>query len=362
MSKYLYKRIAVKVGSNVLSTKEGYLDLTRIQSLVNQISNLKKDGIEVVLISSGAVASGRNVIIPTTKLDIVDQRQLYSAVGQTILINHYLNFFKDNGLLCGQVLTTKEDFSSRKQYLNQRNCIEIMLSNNVVPIINENDTTSLSELMFTDNDELSGLIASMIDADTLIILSNIDGIYNGNPDNPESKVIKEIAPNNNISKYIQSSKSRLGRGGMNSKYKTAKKVANEGITVYIANGSREHILTDILDKDRDVICTKFISGKKTSAIKKWMAHTEDFSKGKIYVNENCEKAITSSENISSILPIGVIKSEGRFLKGDVISIVNQEGVLLGVGKVQYDNITLKTLMGHKGKRAIIHYDYLYINK
>jgi len=266
MSDILYKRIAVKVGSNVLSTSEGFLDLTRMQSLVNQISILKDQGVEVVLISSGAVASGKCVVDAKTKLDSVNQRQIYSAVGQIVLINHYLNLFKNNGLLCGQILTTKEDFGSRKQYLSQKNCIEVMLANDIIPIINENDTISLDELMFTDNDELSGLIANMINADALIILSNINGIYNGNPDNPKNHVIKEIQSGKNMSQYIQMSKSSTGRGGMKSKYNTAMKASNEGITVYIANGNKENILTDILDKSKEVLSTQFSPRQKISAL------------------------------------------------------------------------------------------------
>jgi len=266
MCDFLYKRIAVKVGSNVLSTSDGFLDLTRMQSLVSQISILKNQGVEVVLISSGAVASGRCVVDAKTKLDSVNQRQIYSAVGQIVLIYHYLNLFKNNGLLCGQILTTKEDFGSRKQYLSQKGCIEIMLANDIIPIINENDTISLDELMFTDNDELSGLIANMINADALIILSNINGIYNGNPDNPENHVIKKIQAGKNMSRYIQMSKSSTGRGGMKSKYKTAIKAADEGITVYIANGNKENILTDILDKNKEVLSTQFSPRQKVSAL------------------------------------------------------------------------------------------------
>lgn len=209
-----FNRIAVKVGSNVLTRRDGTLDVTRMSALVDQIAELHKAGIKIILVSSGAVASGRSEVRPTKKLDSVDQRQLFSAVGQAKLINRYYELFQEHGIPVGQVLTMKENFSTRRHYLNQKNCMTVMLENGVIPIVNENDTISVSELMFTDNDELSGLIASMMDAQALIILSNIDGIYNGSPADPESQVIREIEQGKDLSSYIQTSKSSFGRGGM----------------------------------------------------------------------------------------------------------------------------------------------------
>ena len=174
-------RIAVKIGSNVLTRRDGTLDVTRMSALVDQVAELHKAGVEIILVSSGAVASGRSEIHPAKKLDSVDQRQLFSAVGQAKLINRYYELFREHNIACGQVLTTKENFSTRRQYLTQKQCMEVMLENKVIPIVNENDTISVTELMFTDNDELSGLISAMMDSETLVILSNIDGIYNGAP-------------------------------------------------------------------------------------------------------------------------------------------------------------------------------------
>ena len=221
-----FKKIAVKIGSNVLTRADGTLDITRMSGLVDQIAQLHKKGVEIVLISSGAVASGRSVLGIDRKMDVVDQRQLFSAVGQAKLINHYWDLFREHGITVGQVLTTKENFSSRRHYLNQRNCMKVMLENKVLPIVNENDTVSVSELMFTDNDELSGLIASMMDMQALIILSNIDGIFNGSPADPESKVIRQIEKGQDISDFIQSSKSTFGRGGMLTKTTIARRIAD----------------------------------------------------------------------------------------------------------------------------------------
>ena len=248
-----YHRITVKVGSNVLTRPDGTLDVTRMSALVDQVADLRRRGIEVILVSSGAVASGRSEVRPIRRLDSVDQRQLFSAVGQAKLINRYYELFREHDIAVGQVLTTKESFGTRGHYLNQKNCMTVMLENGVIPIVNENDTISVSELMFTDNDELSGLIASMMDAQALIILSNVDGIYDGPPSDPASRVIPEIRPGDDFASCIQTSKSSFGRGGMLTKTSIARKVADEGITVIIANGRRENVLVEIVEAREEEI-------------------------------------------------------------------------------------------------------------
>ncbi|MBP5508106.1 MAG: glutamate 5-kinase [Prevotella sp.] len=251
-------RIVVKVGSNVLTRTDGKLDVTRMSALVDQIAMLRKHGYEVILVSSGAMASGRGELKVSHSLDSVEQRQLFSAVGQVKLIGLYYDLFREFGIHVGQVLTMKENFEPGEQYSNQRACMTVMLENDVLPIVNENDTVSVTELMFTDNDELSGLIAQMMQADTLILLSNIDGIFTANPDNPDAKLIREVAPDCDLSEYIQPEKSAFGRGGMHSKYTTARKVSQSGIRVIIANGERENILTDLFERPANTPHTEFI--------------------------------------------------------------------------------------------------------
>ena len=301
---YRFKRIAVKIGSNVLTRKDGTLDITRMSALTDQIAELHKAKVQVILISSGAVASGRSEIKVGRKLDQVSSRQLFSAVGQAKLINRYYELFRDHGIACGQVLTMKENFGTRRHYLNQKNCMEVMLEEDVIPIVNENDTISVTELMFTDNDELSGLIATMLGAEALIILSNIDGIYNGNPSDPDSTLIDTIeSGRKDISSYIQTSKSSFGRGGMITKYNIARKVADEGIEVIIANGKRDDILPHLLNKNILAPCTRFLPGeKKVSGVKKWIAHSEGFAKGEIFLNK-CATEVMKSDAAVSILPI-----------------------------------------------------------
>ena len=241
------KRIVVKIGSNVLTRRDGKLDVTRMSALVDQIAWLRSQGIEVILVSSGAVACGRRELTVDHSLDSVEQRQLFSALGQAKLIGLYYDLFREYHIHVGQVLTMKENFQPGEQYRNQRACMTVMLENDVLPIVNENDTVSVTELMFTDNDELSGLIAQMMEADTLVLLSNIDGIYTGRPDDPASRLISEVAPGTDLSEYIQTEKSSAGRGGMQSKYATASKVQQAGISVIIANGKRENILVDLIE-------------------------------------------------------------------------------------------------------------------
>lgn len=355
-----YKRIAVKIGSNVLTRPDGKLDITRMSALVDQIAFLHHKGVELVLISSGAVASGRSILGINKKMDVVDQRQLFSAVGQAKLINHYWDLFREHGITVGQVLTTKENFSSRRHYLNQRNCMQVMLDNKVIPVVNENDTVSVTELMFTDNDELSGLIASMMDMQALIILSNVDGIYNGPPSDPASTVIPEIGQGEDVSDFIQSSKSSFGRGGMATKTSIARKIADEGIDVYIANGRKDNILTGLLDKKSQVVCTRFKAARESvSSVKKWIAHSSGFAKGEVIINENAAKALTGEQAVS-LLMVGVTEIEGEFEKDDIVKIKTEQGVFLGVGKVQCDSVKAREQLGKKNVRPLVHCDYLYL--
>ena len=252
------RRIVIKIGSNVLTRADGKLDVTRMSAFVDQIAWLRKQNIEIILVSSGAMASGRGELKVDHSLDSVEQRQLFSAVGQVKLVGLYYDLFREFNIHVGQVLTMKENFEPGEQYRNQRACMTVMLENDVLPIVNENDTVSVTELMFTDNDELSGLIAQMMQADTLILLSNIDGIFTTHPDDPAAELIKEVAPGRDLSEYIRPEKSAFGRGGMHSKYTTASKVSQSGIRVIIANGERENILTDLIEKPEATPHTEFI--------------------------------------------------------------------------------------------------------
>ena len=252
------KKIVVKVGSNVLTRKDGKLDRTRVSALVDQIAWLHNNGHEVILVSSGAMASGRGELKVDHNLDSVEQRQLFSALGQAKLIGLYYDLFREYGMHVGQVLTMKENFEPGEQYENQKACMTVMLENDVIPIVNENDTVSVTELMFTDNDELSGLIAGMVGAQALVLLSNIPGLYDRRPDDPQAQVIRTVRCSDDLSGCIREERSAFGRGGMYSKYNTARRVAAGGIRVLIADGKREHILEDLLERPEQTVFTEFL--------------------------------------------------------------------------------------------------------
>lgn len=246
---YQFTRIAVKIGSNVLARKDGTPDVTRLSALVDQIAELHKAGVEVILISSGAVASGRSEIKPSKKLDSVDQRQLFSAVGQAKLINRYYELFREYGITVGQVLTTKESFATRRHYLNQCNCMMVMLENGVIPIVNENDTISTDEIEFGDNDTLSALVAALTGADMLILLSDIDGLFTDDPNqNPNAEFIDlvEKLDSHLDAMAKDTSKSSVGTGGMATKLKAAHIATSAGADMVIANGNDFHVIHKIM--------------------------------------------------------------------------------------------------------------------
>jgi len=198
-----FERIAIKIGSNVIAQSDGSLNTTRMLRLVEEIAILNKKGVEVILITSGAVAAGRNEMKPTRKTNIISAKQIWASIGQVKLMSTYQFLLGKYGIQAGQLLATKDSFRDRQHYLNMKNCITAMLENKVLPVVNENDTIAITELMFTDNDELSGMISSMMDCGSLIILTNVDGIYTGVPGCEGSVLIKEIGEDfNDPGQYI----------------------------------------------------------------------------------------------------------------------------------------------------------------
>ncbi len=358
---FRYKKITVKIGSNVLAKTDGTLNVSRIAHLVDQISFLRKNGVEVVLVSSGAVAAGRAVLMPAKKTDAVSQRQLWAALGQVKLISRYSDFFNEHGLVCAQVLTTKENFSSRGHYLNMKNCFATLLENGVIPIVNENDTISVTELMFTDNDELSGLIASMVDSEALILLSNVDGVFSAHPNDENARLIEKIELDEKEPEdAISSEQSDFGRGGMLTKFRIAQKVAGDGIGVHVANGTTENVLIDLLDAQKELRHTYFVPNTKSNkGVKKWLGYSDGFAKGEVVVNDGAVKAL-NSEKAVSLLPVGIIKTITNFEKGDLIKIVDEDGGVVGVGKAGYNSTRLEIEKKSDKQKPIVHYDYLYL--
>lgn len=355
---YNYQRIIIKIGSNVITQKDGLPDLNRINHLVEQVAKIKKKGKEVILVSSGAVASGRSLINISEKFDSIATRQLFASIGQVKLINTYAQQFEKYNILCSQVLVTKEDFRDRLHYLNMKNCLKILLQHHVIPVVNENDVVSVTELMFTDNDELAGLIASMLNAQALIVLTNVDGIYDGDPGKANTKVIEEISGKTlDFSSFVSDDRSQFGRGGMITKSTMSQKVAQLGIAVHIANGTRENILLDVLEDNTPH--THFVPNKSASGKKKWIAHAGNYAKGIVQVNDGARAALTSAK-ASSLLPVGVITILSEFKKGEIIKLVDENNKHIGLGIAEYGSDKAAEMIGKKNQKPLVHYDYLYL--
>ncbi|MBR9844868.1 MAG: glutamate 5-kinase [Algicola sp.] len=258
MDKQKPKRIVVKVGTNVLTNKDNRILGPVLRELVRQISVLYERDIMVILVSSGSAIAGKEVLGDTNIKDSSIRRQVYSSVGQPRMMRHYYSIFHDYGMRCAQVLATKRDFDHGKHRDNMINCYEGLLSEGVIPIANEDDAVSLTMSMFSDNDELASLVAELLDADRLIILSDTDGLYTGHPDDENSKKLNEVKVSQNVEQYVQASnkKEGEGRGGMASKLRIAKGTAKKDIPTYIANGKRENVIIDIIDNKQ--VGTKFI--------------------------------------------------------------------------------------------------------
>ena len=352
------QKIVVKIGTNVLSRPDGQLDITAISQIVDQIAEVKKRGTEVVLVSSGAVGAGRSIATLPKDVSRVVQRQVLAAVGQIKLMSIYADLFGRYGLLCAQVLATKEDFRDRLHYLNMQNCFAALLRDNIIPIVNENDVISVSELMFTDNDELAGLVAALTGANGLIILSNVDGVYDGPPGNPDSRVIPEILPGERMQPgLIDPARSTFGRGGMMTKFRFAQKAARVGITTWIANGKRPGVLSDLLNGVPAGTC--FRAKSAVNNLKRWIAYDDHTArKGAIVVNAGAENALKSQ--VSSLLPVGVLRIDGDFEKGDLVNITGEKGAVIGFGKVQLGAEAARKIIGQKGKKPLVHYDYLFL--
>lgn len=352
-------RICIKIGSNVLTMENGLPNEELIEKIVIQIAELKSAGKQVILISSGAVASGRSIFKSQKKLDTVAERQLLSSLGQVKLINIYTELFKKRNHLCAQVLVTRQDFKDRHHYLNMQNCLNALLSNDILPIVNENDVTSVTELMFTDNDELAGLISGMLNVDSLYILTNVDGIYSGDPENENSTLISDFDLAIDKLEIISGNKkSDFGRGGIITKCHTAKRVADMGIPVCIANGKTKNIIISLANGEN--VGTSFRAKKKTSSFKKWIAHSHSNTKGMLIVNDGAKKSLKSNAAVS-LLPVGVVKIEGDFKKGDIVKIIDENKIEIGLGQTKYDSEKAKSLVGLKNQKPIIHYDHLYLH-
>ena len=342
------KLAVVKIGTSSLTHQDGKLDLSEVKRLVDQVAEATRKGFRILLVSSGAVASGMAELdVKFNPSDIVF-KQVCAAVGQSILMAYYRELFKEHGLKVAQILLTKEDLSNRAAYLHTYNVLDRLLQLDVVPIINENDVTSIDELRlntkgyeanFSDNDILSVLIANAVRADLVVLLSNVDGLYDRNPKEPEARLIPAVERITPELKKAVSGKSPLGRGGMKTKIQAAEIATRSGIPVVIGNSFSQRILLDLLE-DKPV-GTRFMVVDKMPGLKAWIAYGAS-SKGQIAVNEGAEDAIV---NGSSLLPIGIEDVSGSFDTGDVVSLVDKNGKKFGRGITNYSSDEIKAIRG-----------------
>ncbi|MCO4753438.1 MAG: glutamate 5-kinase [Bacteriovoracaceae bacterium] len=244
------KRLVVKVGSNVVTRENGSYDSRRMRILVEDICELRQAGVEVLLVSSGAVNAGKAFIDEKTfQSGSIESRQAASSIGQPRLLQKYCELFNENEKICSQVLLTHEDFKCSKRYQNAKNTIEVLFQNNVTPILNENDTVSFVEIAFGDNDQLAAQAAVMLDADALLIVTSTDGVYDKNPRHCDAKLIKKIVPGQDLSHFDMSEVSSVGTGGMKSKVQAIQKANSAGIIGLVSSKSESRIVLDALQSE-----------------------------------------------------------------------------------------------------------------
>lgn len=348
------KRLVVKVGTRILTTSKNYrLNKAWIKSLTRQIAALTKKNIEVILVTSGAIGAGMGMLKAQSRPKQLPRLQAAAAIGQSQLMKIYDTFFKTHGLLTAQILLTREDLSNRKRYLNAKNTLFTLLAEKVVPIINENDTVSVDEIKFGDNDRLSSLVASLVQADLLVILSDVEGLFRKKS---VVSVVEKI--DSGIEGLAKGSKSKLGTGGMASKIEAAKICCASGIACVIANGKVPEVLLKILDGQE--IGTLFLPQKgQLVAKKRWIGFSARIA-GQILVDEGAKGALVSRKK--SLLPKGIVKVHGSFVAGDTVSISDAQGQEFARGLTNYSSQELAKIKGQKTDRIKLTLGYKYYDE
>jgi glutamate 5-kinase len=342
------RRIVVKVGTNLLRGDEEGLNLGFMAELAVQIGEIKKRGIDIILVSSGAVGAGAYVMgfdVPPKRLS---ERQALAAIGQSRLMHHYKGVFKNYGMEVAQVLLTLESFDNRQRYLNARNTFDTLLSWEVLPIVNENDTVAVEELKFGDNDQLSALMAGKIGADLLVVLTDVEGLFDRHPSEPGARRITAL-PLREFGKIEMNDDegSTFGLGGMKSKLEGVKIATRAGILVNISCGWTENILLKVLAGE--AVGTWFEpEPKRISARKRWLAFGKRLGPGKIRVDVGAEAALRNAKK--SLLPSGVVAVEGEFSEGELISVCGSDSHEIARGLSKYSSDDLKRVLGLRSEQ------------
>jgi glutamate 5-kinase len=354
--------IVVKLGSQTILDESGRFDSIHMRRLLAQMIHLETLGFRFILVSSGAVACGRAFLPPEQQhfQDLIQQRQVLSSIGQGILIRSYNQLLEIFGYTTAQILVNREDFKSRSHYENIRRVMAGLLNvPSVLPIVNENDTTAITNLMFTDNDELSSLIAGIINAKHLVILTSTDGVYDRPPTERGAQLIHHIAIEDPQVKIQLGSKTQSGRGGMGSKLASAKKAASFGVMTHIANAHTDQILIRLLEHREENLGTLVTGSCRLKGAKRWLPYSPPPSVS-IFVDQALEEHL-KSYFATSILPIGIQKIEGDFIKDDLVGIRSSfSETLIGVGLAEYSSHQLRPLLGHPQNRPILRYDRFWI--
>lgn len=356
------RRIVVKIGSGLL-IKDSEMNCSLLRSLADQITVLKKEGLDVLLVSSGAVGCGAKILQKNRNKMTLPQTQAAAAVGQSRLMHAYDDVFRKKDLVTAQVLLTREDLQDRLRYINASNTLNALLKEGVVPVINENDTVAVEELTFGDNDTLGALVSNLVHADLLVILSEVDGLWNYDT-NTLVKRVETI--DKDILSLVSSQSSKWGKGGMTSKLQAADMICQSGEMMIIANGHEKNILTRIMDGE-DLGTLFYRSPGKMSAKKKWIAFAGRH-RGTLMVDEGAKEALL--KNRRSLLPSGLKAIQGDFKVGDLVEVVSREGVL-AKGLVNYTSEDLEKIkglstskiagiLGHKNYDEVISRDNLVV--
>lgn len=355
------KRVVVKVGTSILTSKRSNrLDVAQIKRIVNQICKLLDRKIEVILVTSGAIGAGMGLLELAERPKLLPRLQAAAAVGQSQLMKLYSSLFKPKRRLIAQVLLTAEDLNVRQRYLNARNTISTLLDYRVVPIINENDTVSVDEIKFGDNDTLASLVANLVDADLLVILSDVDGLYASLPDRTGAKmlvdIVEEIGPE--LMKVASETPAKTSVGGMKTKLKAANTATSSGIPMVIANGRTEDVLIKIVDGQ--TIGTLFLPKEsKLAARKRWMAYST-VPKGRIIVDSGAKEALVKKGK--SLLASGVVGVEGKFKIGDVVGVIDEGGKEFARGLINYSSEEADRIKGLKTQAIASKLGYKYYDE